>query len=128
MRTVNHCITFVLAIVLALTFATQRTFAQDPVKVAPQANKVKLENTRVRVLEYMSKPGDKEGMHSHPAVVIYVTSDGKFRSTTPDGKSTEVEYKTGDCVWREAVTHSGENIGTTNLGAILVEMKAPKKK
>ncbi len=128
MRTINRGIAFALAVLLALAFATQRTFAQDPVKVAPEAFKVKLENAKVRVLEYMSKPGDKEGMHSHPAVVIYVTSGGKIKSTTPDGKSTDVEYKTGDCVWRDAVTHTVENIGTTNLGAILVEMKAPKKK
>jgi quercetin dioxygenase-like cupin family protein len=101
--------------------------APDPVKAAPQAFTEKLNNAHVRVLEYHSKPGDKEAMHSHPAVVIYIISGGKFKSTTPDGKSQETEYKTGDVVWREAMTHSGENIGTTEIHAILVEMKTPMK-
>ena len=82
----------------------------------------------MRVLEYTSKPGDKEGMHSHPNAVLYVISGGKFKATTPDGKSTEVEYKAGDILWRGAITHMGENIGTTELHAMLVEMKGGKKK
>jgi hypothetical protein len=101
--------------------------AQDPVKAAPQAFTEKLNNDKVRVLEYHSKPGDKEAMHSHAAAIIYIISGGKFKSTTPDGKSQEIEYKAGEVAWREAVTHSGENIGTTELHAILVEVKEPKK-
>jgi hypothetical protein len=30
-------------------------------------------------------------------------------------------------VWREALTHSGENVGTTDIRTILVEMKGAKK-
>jgi hypothetical protein len=60
---------------------------------------------------------------------VYVLSAGKFKSTTPDGKSTFTDYKVGDVVWREALTHSGENVGTTEFSTILVEFKAaPKKK
>ena len=38
----------------------------DPVKLSPQYYKVRLDNARVRVLEYHLKPGEKEMMHSHP--------------------------------------------------------------
>ncbi len=95
----------------------------DPVKVAPQAFSVKLDNAKVRVLEYRSKPGDKEAMHSHPAGILIVVNAGKFRSTTADGKSTDLEYKGGEVVWRDAMTHSGENVGTTELHTYLIELK-----
>ena len=115
-------------VVVACFLAFQPAKAQDPVKVAPKAFKEILNNAHARVLEYHSKPGDKEPMHSHGAGVVYVLSAGKFRSTTPDGKSTEIEYKAGDVVWRDALTHSGENIGTTEFSTLLVEFKGVAKK
>lgn len=115
-------------VAVACFVALQPAKAQDPVKAAPQAFKEILNNTHTRVLEYHSKPGDREPMHSHAACVVYVLSPGKFRSTTPDGKSTDIEYKAGDIVWREAITHSGENIGTTEFSTLLVEFKGVTKK
>lgn len=126
MRTKIHFIECLLF--ASLVIATLPAKAQDPVEVAPQAFKERLNNAQVRVLEYHSKPGDKEPMHSHSASVTYVISGGKFKSTTPDGKSQETEYKTGDVVWREAVTHLGENTGTTEIHTIIVEMKEPTQK
>jgi len=117
-----------LLFALAIFFAATTTFAQDPVKVAPQAFKERLNNDNVRVLEYSSKPGEKEAMHSHSAGLIYVIQGGKFKSTAADGTSKEIEYKTGEVVWRDAVTHSVENVGTTDLKVLLVEVKHPKKK
>lgn len=38
----------------------------DPVQLSPQYYKVRLDNARVRVLEFRSRPGDKEAMHSPP--------------------------------------------------------------
>jgi quercetin dioxygenase-like cupin family protein len=75
------------------------------------------------VLEYRSKPGNKEAMHSHAPGILICVYGGRFRSTTPDGQSKEVEYKTGDVIWRDAVTHTGENVGTTELVAYLIEFK-----
>jgi quercetin dioxygenase-like cupin family protein len=118
---------FVVSLLFAsLVFVTLPARAQDPVKAAPQVFTERINNDHVRVLEYRSKPGTKETMHSHPALVIYVISGGKLKSTTPDGKSQVLKYKTGDVVWREAVTHTVENIGTTELHSIFVEMKKPK--
>jgi beta-alanine degradation protein BauB len=112
-------------VVLFSTFflAAKSVFAQDPLKVAPNAFKEKLNNAHVNVLEFMSKPGDKESMHSHPDMLIYVIHGGKLKSTTPDGKAQIIEYKTGDVAWRPAVTHSTENVGTTDMKALLVEVK-----
>jgi quercetin dioxygenase-like cupin family protein len=111
----------VLASVLAVVALGSPSM--DPVAVAPKAFKERLNNDKVRVLEYRSMPGDMEAMHSHAAGVLICVKGGKFRSTTPDGKSTDVEYKTGDVIWRGAVTHTGENVGTTELHAFLIEFK-----
>ena len=97
--------------------------AEDAVKAAPHAYKVLLENDRVRVLESRMKPGDKTGMHSHPAVVAYGVGDGKFKFTSPDVQSMEVEMKAGMTMYLDAVEHSTENIGATEGHVILVELK-----
>jgi quercetin dioxygenase-like cupin family protein len=121
--------TSVLAVLaVPLVFAVMPAHAQDPVKVAPQAFKEILNNSEVLVLEYSSKPGQKEAMHSHPAILLYVLQGGKLKSTTPDGASKEIEYKAGDIQWREAITHSGENVGTTEMKSLLIEVKHAKKK
>ena len=50
--------------------------AQDPAVVNAKTIRVKLENERVRVLEAVLQPGDKEQLHSHPASVYYVVEGG----------------------------------------------------
>jgi beta-alanine degradation protein BauB len=96
---------------------------QDPVKVNSDSITLKLENSRVRVLDATLKPGHKEKTHSHPAYVIYVIEGGKFRSHATDGTVTEGEFKTGDVVYRDPLTHWAENIGTTTIRLVLVELK-----
>jgi quercetin dioxygenase-like cupin family protein len=102
-----------------------RPTPQDPAAVTPKVVKVKLANERIRVLDFASDPGDKEGWHSHPAFVVVVLTGGTLRITTPDGKSNDVEFKAGDIFFREPVTHTTENIGRTQLHAILVELETP---
>ncbi|HXO21292.1 MAG TPA: cytoplasmic protein [Thermoanaerobaculia bacterium] len=117
---------FSLPLLMALIlFAVSGLSAQDAAKVSPKVVKVTFENERVRVLETVSNPGDREAMHSHPANVVYVIAGGTLRISTPDGKSREVEFKTGETIWREPVTHAAENIGKTRLHAIIVELKTP---
>jgi len=111
--------------VLLLAFAASSLVAQDAAKVSPKLVRVTFENERVRVLEARSSPGDKEQRHSHPASLVYVIEGGTLRITTPDGKSTDVRFKTGDTIWREPVTHAAENIGTTRFHALIVELKQP---
>jgi len=110
----------------ALLFvAGYKAAAQDPVQVNAKLIHVKLENSRVRVFEAVLQPGDKEQMHSHPAYVTYVIAGGKVRNHLADGKTTEAELKTGDAIYREPLTHWAENIGTTPIDLILVELKNP---
>jgi len=96
---------------------------QDPLTVNSSTISLKLENARVRVLEATLKPGDKEKTHSHPAYVIYVIEGGKVRTHGTDGSVSEAEFKAGDVLYREAVTHWAENIGKTTIRLELVELK-----
>ena len=100
--------------------------AQDMVKVAPNNSKVLVDNDQVRVVEVSLKPGEKLPMHSHPSYVVYFLTGGKVKTTTADGKSTEVEHKAGEAIWSEPVTHSNVNIGTTLQKALVVELKSGK--
>ena len=110
-----------LLLLLALAKGTP---AQDPAVVNAKTIWVKLENSRVRVLEAVLKPGDKENLHSHPAYVIYVIDGGKVRTHAVDGTTNETELKAGDTIYRDPVTHWAENIGTTTIRLVLVELKS----
>ena len=109
-----------LALLLALAGAAT---AQDPAVVNAKTIQVKLDNERVRVLQATLEPGAKEQPHSHPAYVVYVIAGGKVRNHLADGKTSETEFKTGDVVYRDPLTHWAENIGPTTLRFILVELK-----
>lgn len=100
--------------------------AQDPVQVNAKTIQVKLENDRVRVLEAVLQPGEKEQMHSHPSYVIYAIAGGKVRNHAADGQTSEAEIATGQVLYRDPLTHWAENIGTTPIRLILVELKNPK--
>ncbi len=117
---------FFLIGLLCLSIST--TLAQDPAKVTPNTHKVLLENDRVRVLDIRVKPGTKVPMHSHPDYVVYALSDFKVKFTFPDGKTAEVEGKAGEATWRDAETHAAENVGTTELHVLNVELKGAAKK
>jgi quercetin dioxygenase-like cupin family protein len=99
------------------------THSQDPLVVNSKSIALKLENSRVRVLEATLEPGVKENLHSHPAYVIYVIAGGKVRNHGADGKVTEAEFKTGDVIYREPLTHWAENIGNTTIRLEVVELK-----
>ena len=117
----------VLVVVLLVTGIARSdasvTRTQDPLVVNSKTIALKLENPRVRVLEATLKPGDKEQTHSHPAYIIYVIEGGKFRNHATDSTATDGEFKTGDVIYREPVTHWAENIGDTTIRLVLVELK-----
>ena len=107
-----------------LTVGARPAGAQDPVKLSPKMYTVLLENEQVRVLEFRAKPGEKEPTHSHPAAVIYPLADGKIKLTMPDGKSEVLESKAGAALWSGPVTHSYENLATTDARVLIIELKS----
>jgi quercetin dioxygenase-like cupin family protein len=95
----------------------------DPVAISPQLYSVRFENDRVRVLEYHLKPGGTEPMHSHPPGVVFALADATVKTTLPNGTVVAYPSHTGDVMWRDAVTHSAENVGTTEAHYYAVELK-----
>ena len=103
--------------------AGAQTATVDPVKLSPQYYAVKSESDRVRVLEYRLKPGEKEVMHTHPHYVVYFFGPAKLRATGPDGKTSDGSVTEGEVLIRDPLSHAVENVGTTDLHALLIELK-----
>jgi hypothetical protein len=104
--------------------------AQDAAKVMPGSYRVAFENDRVRVLEFVGRPGMGicgEGMHSHPAHLTIVMSDWQGVTSTPGTAGQRVRRKFGDVFWSEAETHKVENTGKANARVLIVELKPPAK-
>ena len=115
---------------LAAQFGIPRAVAQDAAKVMPRAYRVAFENDRLRVLDFVGRPGMGvcgEGMHSHPAHLTVVMSDWQGVATAPDNATTPRNKKAGDVFWSEAETHKVENTGKANARVLIVELKAPGK-
>jgi quercetin dioxygenase-like cupin family protein len=99
--------------------------AQDVMKAAPEHYKVRVDNAHVRVVENTLGPGEKDAMHTHPAGWYYVTKPGTMKVVFADGKVETWEAKAGEAGWMEAEgPHTSENVGSTTMGFILVEVKS----
>ena len=114
-----------LVVVGLLGFGTSALLARL-VALDSQENQkltVKFENDRVRVLELHLKPGEKGGFHSHPQYVLYPLTSYRVKNTAADGTSRIFERKAGDVFWGEPITHKGENVGDSDVRAVIVELK-----
>jgi hypothetical protein len=103
--------------------------AQDAARVQARAYRVVLENDRLRVVEFNSKPGMGicgTGMHSHPPHLTVALSPARVRVKLPNGKVFEPENKLGDVFWAEAETHETENLTGHNVRALIIELKPVK--
>ena len=116
----------VLAFVALLTIGA-RVDAQDVVKASPETVKVILENDRVRVIESTVQPGTLQAKHSHPATIVYYLTASKVKSEGPDGKLVVAERKAGEVAYRQPLTHSAENVGTTPAKTLVIELKSVNK-
>jgi hypothetical protein len=94
----------------------------------PRSFRIVLENDKVRVLEFTSRPGMGicgEGMHSHPARLNVVMNGWKSLVSKPGSLARENERKDGEVFWRDAETHKVDNVGKTSSRVLMVEMKTP---
>ena len=94
----------------------------DPLVVASNVYKLKMENDRVRVFDVTFKVGEKAVMHHHPDHVIYVLEGGKMKLTS-EGKTDVLDLKDKDAVFLKAQMHEAENIGKSTIELLVVELK-----
>lgn len=110
----------------ALGVGTEAAQAQDAARMEPRSYKVLFENTKVRVLEYVSRPGIGvcgTGKHSHPDHVTVTLTPAKVKLTTEDGKVQVHQVPAGAAFWESASTHSAENVGGSGSRMVLIEIK-----
>ena len=110
-------------LLVAITmFVAQPAMAVDVVTVAPDV-KVLLENDRVRVLESKLKPGEVEGMHTHPEYIAYFLTPTTVEITTPDGKSVVKKPPAGKVLYGTGAEHRIKNVGDTLQRVLVIEIK-----
>jgi quercetin dioxygenase-like cupin family protein len=115
----------VITALLLLLAGAGAAVAQDPVVVNAELIEVKVDNPRVRVFEAVLPPGAREKLHAHPATVVHVIAGGKIRNHAADGTSSEADFVTGATVYRDPLVHWAENIGSTTIRVLVVELKDP---
>lgn len=95
----------------------------DPAATNPQHYQVVFENDRVRVLEYLDRPGDRTTQHWHPDSVMYTLSTFRRRLYSAAGDTRDVDISAGATLWLPAQQHAGHNIGDSETHVIFVELK-----
>ncbi|MDO9380309.1 MAG: hypothetical protein Q7T56_15785 [Nocardioidaceae bacterium] len=96
----------------------------DPVESDPDHYAVVFENDRVRVLEYVDRPGERTTPHRHPDSVMHTLSSFSRRLES-GGRTRDVEMSAGTTGWLPAQEHAGLNTGTTDTHVLFVELKEP---
>jgi len=105
--------------------------ALDAMLAAPDHHEILLENDRVRVLDTRLAPGEQTPIHTHAcSATLYVMSWSDFLRRDADGnvivdsRTWEQPPAVGEALWLPALPpHSVENVGTTELRLIAVELK-----
>ena len=114
-----------LALLASFGVAPQ-ALAQDAPSAAPRSYRVVIDNERVRVLEYKSRPGFGvcgDGMHSHPDHVTVSLTGAKLKVTAADGKVKFNDIPPGTVFYAPAETHSAEIIGGLGTRSYIIELK-----
>lgn len=94
---------------------------KDPVEVSPDNYRLLLEDGDYRLVEMFLPAGTSDIEHSHPNEMVYFVSGGQARIHLPGGESVELEIADGHVMKHEPWTHRVENIGTTDIKAVLFE-------
>ena len=95
----------------------------DPVTASPNNYKTIMDNEHVRVMEMTLKAGESDQVHSHLDETAYFGKGGKIKIHLPDGGVMEADIPDGHVMWHEAWTHRVENVGSSDVRAIIVEPK-----
>lgn len=99
------------------------SLAQDRRAIVPEMQ-VLLENDCVRVQYHDVPVGQTIPMHSHPKYIVYTLKPFEARITLPDGSKRISKRESGEAYWNEAITHSVENLGTSDIHNLIIELKS----
>ena len=111
-----------MAIAGAALVVADRVVGQDRAVVVP-GMKVLLDHKCARVQYHDAGVGETIPMHSHPAYIVYTMRAFRARITLKDGTQRISQRDSGVAYWNEPITHSVQNLGTTPIHNLIVEMK-----
>jgi quercetin dioxygenase-like cupin family protein len=89
------------------------------------ADKVEFENEYVRIVRATFRKGDRSPMHDHPTNVQIALDASHVKSTSPDGKTTEVRSKAGEVRFRPPSSHAVEVLDDGHTTVIVDLKNAP---
>jgi hypothetical protein len=117
-----------LGAVLATAVVLERARAQqeelDPVKIAPDVQKVVFENVLVRVTEERMPPGRGVRKHRHMHGLTIALADYQMEQKLyPSGEIVHSNRHFGEINWTETFIHEARNVGTTNQFVVRIELK-----
>lgn len=91
----------------------------DPVRVAPHIFELEFENDRVRVLKQTVRNGETQPLHAHPDRLLVYLQTCAWLENDANGNERMQEFKYGQVVWADAVTHGGETANVVQECRIL---------
>lgn len=105
----------------------------DALTAAPEHHRLLLENAAVRVLDTRVLPGQTVPLHTHQwPSVLYILSWGQFvrrdeaGSVTLDSRTVPALAASPGTLWSPPLgPHTLENVGSTEIRVIAVELKPP---
>lgn len=88
-----------------------------------RAQKVRLENERVRVTEGVFKPGESNPLQQRSARVTRILKGSTtILRTHADGKTENVEWKEGATLWNPGDNASSKNVGQSEVTIVTVTL------
>jgi hypothetical protein len=89
----------------------------------PPNYKVDFEDRHSRTYEIRIAAHGWEPQHTHHARVVVCLSGAQLEHVLPDGSIQPSTLKTDEVTWRPGQTHTGHNLGDTDLWVIAIEPK-----
>jgi hypothetical protein len=117
---------FVVVVIGAVGLVRSRAQGEelDPVKLAPDVQKVVFENALVRVTEERMPPGRGVRKHRHYRGITVALADYQMEQKMyPSGQIIHSNRHFGEINWTETVIHEARNVGTTNQYVVRIELK-----
>ena len=117
------------ALILAFATATPAMKHEDKAKAGAAKLTVLAESDKVRVFEVQYKPGDEnKAVPSSATRVVRAIKGGTLMRTYADGKTQNVEWKTGEVriVEPDKTAYTAKNTGKSDVHLYVVVLKQPK--
>ena len=114
----------VVMAVVGLKWGRAQEEELDPVKIAPDVQKVVFENALVRVSEERMPPGRGVRKHRHYRGITVALADYEMEQKMyPSGQMVHSNRHLGEINWNETFIHEARNVGTTNQYVVRIELK-----